>query len=151
MRPKHILAPSDFSHHSETAIKAAFELASQFDATLHLLHVLAEPVAAIAPEPMIVSVEPPEYYHESEIACLGALKELSEKFNSAHVQVKTAALWGSPIDSILDYASQNAIELIVISTHGRTGLSHILLASVAESIIRNAPCPVLTFREKSKD
>jgi nucleotide-binding universal stress UspA family protein len=151
MKPKHILAPSDFSHHSESAIKSAFELAEQFGATLHLVHVLAEPVSAIAPEPMIVASQPPEYYQESEKACLEALQKVSDTHNSGKVTIQKAALWGSPVESVLEYAARNPIDLIVISTHGRTGLSHVIMGSVAESIIRNAPCPVLTFRDKSKD
>lgn len=151
MKPKHILAPSDFSHHSEAAIKSAFELAEQFGATLHLVHVLAEPVSAIAPEPMIVASQPPEFYQESETACINALQQVADKFNAGQVKVQKAALWGSPVESVLEYASRNPIDLIMISTHGRTGLSHILMGSVAESIIRNAPCPVLTYRDKSKD
>ena len=55
--------------------------------------------------------------------------------------------WGSPVEAIVDYASEKKIELIVIATHGRTGLSHVLLGSVAERIVREAPCPVLTIRD----
>ncbi len=151
MRPKHILAPTDFSQHAEAAIKSAFELAEQFGATLHLVHSLAEPVAAIAPEPMIVAAPPPEFYEESEKSCLEALRKIADQLGSPKVNVVRAALWGSPVDTVLEYATRNPIDLIVISTHGRTGLSHVLLGSVAESIVRNAPCPVLTFRDKAKD
>lgn len=151
MKPKHILAPSDFSQHAETAVKSAFELAQQFGATIHLVHVLAEPVSAIAPEPMIVSSPPPEFYQESEKSCLEALQNVAADQNQPDVKVQTAALWGSPVESVLEYASRNPIDLIVISTHGRTGLSHVLLGSVAESIVRNAPCPVLTIRDTKHD
>ena len=151
MRPKHILAPTDFSHHAESAVKSAFELAEEFGATVHLVHTLAEPVSAIAPEPMIVAAPPPEFYQESEKSCLEALGNVAAKFGKPGLTVQKAALWGSPVDTVLEYAEREPIDLIVISTHGRTGLSHVLLGSVAESIIRNAPCPVLTIRDKKKD
>lgn len=151
MRPKHILAPTDFSHHAEAAVKSAFELAEQFDATVHLVHTLAEPVSAIAPEPMIVAAPPPEFYEESEKTCKEALQKVASQFGKPDTKVQTAALWGSPVDTVLEYAQREPIDLIVISTHGRTGLSHVLLGSVAESIVRNAPCPVLTLRDKKKD
>lgn len=151
MRPKHILAPTDFSHHAEAAVKSAFELAEQFGATVHMVHTLAEPVSAIAPEPMIVAAPPPEFYEESEKTCKEALQKVASQFGKPGVKVQTAALWGSPVDTVLEYAQREPIDLIVISTHGRTGLSHVLLGSVAESIVRNAPCPVLTLRDKKKD
>jgi nucleotide-binding universal stress UspA family protein len=62
--------------------------------------------------------------------------------------VVTAVRWGSPVESIVAYAIDQHIDLIVIATHGRTGLSHVLLGSVAERIVREAPCPVLTLRER---
>lgn len=151
MKPQQILAPFDFSNHAEASVKSAFELARQFGATLHLVHVLAEPVTAIAPEPMIVSAPPPEFYHESEQSCKTALERTIAGMNMPDVKVETAALWGSPVDAVLEYAAKHAIDLIVISTHGRTGLSHVLLGSVAESIVRNANCPVLTMRDTKRD
>lgn len=151
MKPTHILAPTDFSHHSESAVRSAFELAQHFGATVHLVHVLAEPVSAIAPEPMIVSSPPPEFYQESEKSCTEALQKVISEQNLPEVKVHTAVLWGAPVESVLEYAARNPIDLIVISTHGRTGLSHVLLGSVAESIVRNAVCPVLTFRDTKRD
>ena len=62
--------------------------------------------------------------------------------------VESAVRWDSPVEGIVDYAREAAIDLIVIATHGRTGLSHVLLGSVAERIVREASCPVLTIRSK---
>ena len=64
--------------------------------------------------------------------------------------VETAVRWESPVEGIVDYAREAAIDLIVIATHGRTGLSHVLLGSVAERIVREAPCPVLTIRDRDR-
>ena len=60
----------------------------------------------------------------------------------------TEARWGDPVDEIHAYASEHAVDLIVVATHGRTGLAHVLLGSVAERIVREAPCPVLSIRDK---
>ena len=65
--------------------------------------------------------------------------------------VVTAVRWGSPVESIVSYAVDHRIDLIIIATHGRTGLSHVLLGSVAERIVREAPCPVLTIRDRIAD
>jgi nucleotide-binding universal stress UspA family protein len=62
--------------------------------------------------------------------------------------VVRAVRWGSPVEAIVSYALDQAIDMIVIATHGRTGLSHVLLGSVAERIVREAPCPVLTIRNR---
>ncbi len=59
--------------------------------------------------------------------------------------------WGDAVDAIVGYARDHAIDLIVIATHGRTGLGHVLLGSVAERIVREAPCPVLTIRDRTRD
>ena len=58
--------------------------------------------------------------------------------------------WGSPVEAIVDYAQEQQIDMIVIATHGRTGLSHVLLGSVAERIVREATCPVLTIRDSHR-
>ena len=151
MKPTQILAPTDFSHHAEAAVKSAFELADQFGATVHLLHVLAEPVTAIAPEPIVVAAPPPEFYKEAEKSCLDALQKLVDEIGRPSVKVEKKVLWGSSVDGVLEYAAKNGIDLIVISTHGRSGLAHVLLGSVAESIVRHATCPVLTLRDTRKD
>jgi nucleotide-binding universal stress UspA family protein len=65
-------------------------------------------------------------------------------------RLETAVRWGDPIDSIHAYARDHAIDLIVVATHGRTGLGHVLLGSVAERILREAPCPVLTIRDRDR-
>jgi nucleotide-binding universal stress UspA family protein len=60
----------------------------------------------------------------------------------------TAVRWGTPVEEIVAYAREASVDLIVIATHGRTGLSHVLLGSVAERMIREAPCPTLTIRSR---
>jgi nucleotide-binding universal stress UspA family protein len=91
-------------------------------------------------------VMPPEFYQENEVRARETLTNLLDPAWGTPRALVTAVRWGSPVEAIVDYASEKKIELIVIATHGRTGLSHALLGSVAERILREAPCPVLTLR-----
>lgn len=140
-----ILAPTDFSEHAEEALRYACGLAERLGATLHLLHVLPD-VVPVGPDPMLAPGLPPDYYTDTENQSLEALgKTIRPEWGHAPA-VEVAVRWGGPVEGIVAYANDVAIELIVIATHGRTGLSHVLLGSVAERIIREAPCPVLTVR-----
>ncbi|GIW86903.1 MAG: universal stress protein A [Isosphaeraceae bacterium] len=146
-----ILAPTDFSQHAASGLRYACGLAERFEATLHLLHVLPEVIAPIGPEPMLVPTIPAEYYREAEQTALQALETALLPEFGKPAQVRRTVHWGDPVLAITQYAREQSIELIVISTHGRTGLSHVLLGSVAERIVREAPCPVLTVRDPRRD
>jgi nucleotide-binding universal stress UspA family protein len=140
-----ILAPTDFSAHSEQAVRFACGLAERLGAELHLLHVLSEILPA-GPDPLLMPVMPPEYYEENEERASETLGRLLQPAWGTPRSVVTAVRWGSPVEAIVAYAVDVKVDLIVIATHGRTGLSHVLLGSVAERIVREAPCPVLTIR-----
>lgn len=142
-----ILAPTDFSEHAAKAVRYACRLAERLDSELHLLHVLSEIVPA-GPDPMLAPVLPPEYYHETEEQSRIALAQLLEPAWGHPRGFQAAVKWGSSVEAIVEYARDLEIDLIVIATHGRTGLSHVLLGSVAERIVREAPCPVLTIRDR---
>jgi universal stress protein A len=129
---KSILAPTDFSPHSEQAVRYACRLAERLDSELHLLHVLSE----------IVPAGPDERAQET-------LDRSLDPSWGKPGKVTRAVRWGSPVESIVSYAVDHRVDLVIISTHGRTGLSHVLLGSVAERIVREAPCPVLTIRDRS--
>lgn len=144
---RNILAPTDFSKHSDSAVKYACGLAEAFGAKLHLLHVLAE-VLPVGPDPMLTPVLPPEYYHETEEGTREALAKLIDPTWGKPAAVETSVAWGSPVDVIVNWSGKPEIDLVVIATHGRTGLSHVLLGSVAERIVREARCPVLTVRDR---
>lgn len=147
---RQILAPTDFSKHSEGALRYACDLAETFGAGLHLLHVLSD-VMPVGPDPMLTAVLPPEYYRETEDVTKEALEKLVEPTWGKPASVSTAVAWGHAVDVVNDYAKHHGIDLIVIATHGRTGLSHVLLGSVAERIVREAPCPVLTIRDRTPE
>lgn len=120
---------SDFSSSSEAALGAAHDYAKHFGARLHLLHVVWPPADPV----------PPPVFKEIE-AELGAV-----------VPVLTAVESGAPAAEIVRYAERNRIDLIVVGTHGRTGVTRALLGSVAERVVRTAPCPVLTVpRERRR-
>jgi nucleotide-binding universal stress UspA family protein len=142
---KTILAPTDFSPHSERAVRYACALAERLGARLHLIHILSEIIPA-GPDPLLMPVMPPQFYQENEERAKETLLSLIKPEWGKPAAVVTAVRWGSPVDAMVDYSRELAIDLIVIATHGRTGLSHVLLGSVAERIVREAPCPVLTIR-----
>lgn len=141
---KRILLPTDFSDYSATATKYACELATRFDAELHLLHALEiQPASTPA---FVMGLAIPSYTHESQAAAEKALSRVLESQWSADRTVVHAIVEGSPKVEIIQYARKHDMDLIVLATHGRTGLSHVIMGSVAEAIVRTAPCPVLTVR-----
>lgn len=145
-----ILAPTDFSPHAERAVRSACELAERFGATLHLLHILPDIIAPIGPDPSLVTALPNEYYRQAEVDSLAALRKVVDPSWGTPAGTEAAVSWGDPVDGITSYAREHDIDLIVVATHGRTGLSHVLLGSVAERIVRESPCPVLTIRNREK-
>jgi nucleotide-binding universal stress UspA family protein len=146
---KRVLAPTDFSGHSEHAVRYACSLAERFEAELHLVHILSEIIPA-GPDPLLMPVMPPQFYEESERRAKETLRHLLRPAWGKPASVTTAVRWGSPVEAIVDYCKELAIDLLVIATHGRTGLSHVLLGSVAERIVREGPCPVLTIRDSPR-
>lgn len=139
---KRILVPIDFSLHSRRALAFAAEWAARFGSEVSLLHVI-EPVNAygiLAAEPMVV---PLPDYHEQARAELAKLAQTGFP-DAAKVSVHLRD--GVPYDEITKAAHDLAADLIIIPTHGRTGLSHVLLGSTAERVVRHASCPVLTLR-----
>ncbi len=140
---KQILVPTDFSVCSDAAVKYARALAGAFDATLHLLHVVQDPytqpwAAEAFPAPL---GEMLEQWQEQARQRLATLVPDGEKGRS-----RMATVVGSPFYEIVRYAMEQQIDLIVIGTHGRGPLGHMLLGSVAEKVVRKSPCPVLTVR-----
>jgi nucleotide-binding universal stress UspA family protein len=138
-----ILCATDFSAPSRVALTSAAELAVQFDSALTLVHVYQLPVFG-TPEagpgsPFRVAVK--------DLAAreMGEWKREAEQLARRHVAV--VCLEGVAWDLIVRYAHDHAHDLTVVGTHGRTGIQHMLLGSVAERIVRHATCPVLVVRE----
>jgi nucleotide-binding universal stress UspA family protein len=135
-----ILIPTDFSEHSRQASKYACELAKRFIAELHLLHVV-QPL--VLPESGGLLPQDEVDWEEGRKKDLEELKEPG--FEHATRVIRTVQT-GTPFVEIVRYARDNDIDLIVMGTHGRTGLMHALIGSVAERVVRKSPCPVLTVR-----
>ncbi len=142
---KRILVPTDFSDCSKHAQRYACAFADQFDAELHLVHVLQE-VIWFAPEMGSATPSLGNYQQELRDSAEQSLVKVLDPEWAAEKSVVRSIREGTPFVEIIRYAKEHDIDLIVMATHGRTGLSHILLGSVAERVVRKAPCPVLTVR-----
>lgn len=135
-----VLCPTDFSDVSTRAEAYAVSLARHYGATLHLLHV-DPPMPIMAPYGEIpVDVRLFEVQREQAEADLAAARQ---RAHAAGVPVETALTGGQPAREILDRTKEGEIDLVVLGTHGRGGVEHMLLGSVAEKVLRKAPCPVL--------
>ncbi len=137
-----ILVPTDFSPPSDRALDYARDLAHQFHASLHLLHVVNRPLLAegLAAEASL-----------SDGAAMGSevVEDAQRRLRKQAPEAASAdVVFGYAARSIVEHASRLGIDLIVMGSHGRTGIAHVLLGSVAEAIVRTAPCPVLTVRER---
>lgn len=143
---KTILCATDFSEPSKDALACARELARNMDATLHLVHVVIDPSS----EPWTAEAFAlplgdliPQWQDEARRDLLLALPP--EERDS----VVVATPVGAPYAAIIQYAKDQHVDLIVMGTHGRGALSHLLLGSVAERVVRKAPCAVLTVPHKA--
>lgn len=139
--PTRILCPIDFSPAARAALDVAATLASRFDASIDVLHVWSPPVVVTFDAALVPSAEGMTAYVESLHANLdGALANVARprRFVRRHL------VQGTPAEEILEFAERERSELVVMGTHGRTGLPHVLLGSVAEKLVRTAKVPVLT-------
>ena len=139
MSMKKILFPTDFSTASDAALVHAENLAKQSSAELLILHIEEPPLAYGGGE---------LYYGLPEPSSERILKMLSDVCPSdPQLSFKHRLVMGDPATEIVRVAEEEQAELIVLGTHGRTGLSRILMGSVAEAVVRHAPCPVLIYRQ----
>jgi universal stress protein A len=142
----HILVPVDFSEHSESAIRYATMLAERLGGTAELLHVVEDPFVSGAWSAEAFSPNIPELVDQIVADARLRLDALKAAAASEIVTLTANVVTGQPARAITDRAREGAFDLIVMGTHGRTGLSHLFLGSVAERVVRTAPCPVLTVR-----
>jgi len=135
-----ILLPTDGSESMESVVDHAIELARAHDATLHALYVAN--TASLSDLPMESSWEnvSAALHRQGEVA----IEDIEEK--AGDVAVETTILEGSPSKEIVDYAEENDIDVVVMGTHGRSGVDRLLLGSVAERVLRSSPAPVLAIR-----
>jgi len=142
---KRILCPLDFSEYSDYAMRYAALLALKFEAHLTLLHVVA-PI--LVPLPGDALVPPMRQADIADIAdaCKERLAQAAGDLSAQGVAVACQVTNGVPYLEILRAAEESHADLIVMGTHGRSGLAHLMIGSVAERVVRKAPCPVLTVK-----
>ena len=141
---KKILVPVDFSEPSRTALRAACGIARRYGAQITLLNVYQIPGFVYPDGFMPASPDTMRELIEQTETALATQKASAERDGVASVVTKASE--GAPFAEILGEAEAGAYDLIVMGTHGRTGLSHTFLGSVAENVVRRALCPVLTVR-----
>ncbi|MGE3453861.1 MAG: universal stress protein [Kofleriaceae bacterium] len=143
--PRTILVATDFSELADEGLAYAVDLASRLDATIHLLHVITVPIMGMAEIGMAYGAVTMEATTKEAQAVLdGLVARYRERAAIAAPRLEV----GDPRDVIDRIAEEINADLIVMGTHGRRGVRRVLLGSVAESVVRSAPCPVLTLRPK---
>jgi len=140
MPAQHILVPIDFSPNAEHAFDYALTLAHTLQARLTLVHVIDPlPVGSI-------EIMPFTYLHDLEAKITDLMTTYRDRVTAAGLQSDFVIVHGVPFQRIIETARTAHVDLIILGTHGRTGLSHVLLGSVAERVVQHAPCPVLVVR-----
>jgi universal stress protein A len=143
-----VLVPIDFSDCSRKALQYAVPLAQQFSASLLLVYVM--PVHYYVGSefgPLDVPLPEVELLRKSE----AKLTQLAERELADRVVAECRVLRGQPVHELVRVAREEAVDLILLSTHGHTGFKHVLLGSVAENVMRYASCPVLVVREHQRE
>ena len=143
-----VLVPTDFSEASQVALEYAVAVAEAFEASLHLLHVVERLPSDVWQSSSAV---PAGLYEEVERGAREGVNRLLTEQQRTRLRVQSAVQAGKPFLEIIRYARDHDIDLIVMGTHGRGPVVQLLMGSVAEKVVRKAPCPVLTVRPPQHD
>jgi nucleotide-binding universal stress UspA family protein len=146
MSTQHFLVPIDFSAYADQALDYAIALAQKLPARLTLVHVIHIIPLGIAEGGAPL---PPTYLETLEADVRQNLETYRQRVEDAGLEGAVMTLHGIPFQAIIDVARDERVDMIIMGTHGRTGLKHVLLGSVAEKVVRLAPCPVLITRGPS--
>ena len=141
-----ILVPTDFSETADVALDYAKQLATKMGASLHLLHVFTDPYAVAGCAPEVYAAVPPDARERARNEANERLVERLDSDEEQRFRGTRGIVRGLTAPQIVAYADSQDIDLIVMGTHGRRGVAHLLLGSVAEHVVRTASCPVLTIR-----
>jgi universal stress protein A len=148
-----ILVPVDFSAPSKRALDMALTIASRYQASIELMHAVDFPSDMLPDNVSVAGAAPmtfEHYAHEgAEREMKSLLDSMAEELSHAGVTVTSRIVRGEAAEAIVELVTKEHHDLVVMGTHGRTGLDHILLGSVAERVVRRSPSPVLTTREAS--
>jgi nucleotide-binding universal stress UspA family protein len=142
---RRILVPTDFSKSSANALTYAVAFAEKFGAEILLLHVVQD-LALFIPEAVLVAPPPAPPVEQFAAAARTALERVIGELQQPGLTIRPEVVEGTPYEEIVRFARERDVDLIVIGTHGHTGLAHILLGGVTDKVVRRAPCPVLTVR-----
>ena len=146
---KNVLVATDFSEPSVVAMAYGRDLARSYGAALHVLHVVEDVLIRYGPEVGIIS---PSVQVDLEATARRDLDATITDDDRGTLKVVSAVeTHGSIPNGIVDYAKRQQIDLIVVGTHGRGAMKQLLMGSVAERVVRTAPCPVLAVRERERD
>jgi nucleotide-binding universal stress UspA family protein len=140
-----VLVATDFSENAQPAIDAAITVAKTFGADLHVVHAFQTPVPIVSPYEVVV---PDGFLEQARDSAARSLLAVEEKVKSEGLAVTTHLTEVPAAPSIVRVAEKVDADLVVVGTHGHTGIKHIVLGSVAERTLRLAPCSVLTVKPK---
>lgn len=158
---KRILCPVDLSSFSLEALKLAARIAEASKATLYLLHVIDNPFddlymsALTEADPALIELYKSEPLRRSQFLAAATrhsevlLKQFCHDTVESVPKVRYIVESGDPFENILDVAETRRVDLIVLATHGRTGIKRLIIGNVAEKVVRHAPCPVLTIKPRA--
>jgi nucleotide-binding universal stress UspA family protein len=141
-----VLVATDFSPASDAALDFAKTLATRFGASLHVLHVLEDPYVTGAFAAEIYAPPPPGLRESWLRSAEGTMATLVTEADTTAFMITTDVVFGPIARTIVERAAQIGADVIVMGTHGRGGVAHLLMGSVAERVVRTAGCPVLTTR-----
>jgi universal stress protein A len=144
-QPQRIVIATDFSAPATLALERSIELARHFDAELHITHVFSLPIPIVGVYDFSI---PETGIQEARLAATRRLDEAEEKARAAGVQAVTHLVSSPTEQGISELARRVGADWIVVGTHGHTGLKHVVLGSVAERVVRHAPCSVLVIRDE---
>lgn len=145
---KKILCPVDFSEFTGDVVTYAADISKQYGAELHVLHVIPNLTyftpyeSFLTPENLVAM----EKNIQDEVD-----RDFKKVLSKVGVDVRKVVRTGVAFVEIIDYAKTEGIDLIVMGTHGRSGIEHILIGNVAEKVVRKSPCPVMTIRPRGKE
>lgn len=150
LAPKKILWPTDFSELSLLAGQYARAMSKQYGAEMHIIHVIPPPlspdVGVLLPADAGMPTAEPKLLDSTR----AGIKTLIDRHFDGDANIVAKSFFGNPWPTICDYARDQNIDLIVVGTHGRTGVSHVLIGSTAERIVQHAPCAVLTIKRQGR-
>lgn len=147
IRISRILFPTDFSEPARQAQKYAMELADRFQSELHLIHIVPEVFMPLPDASTSWTMPITNQQIDVDTASKRLQEEIDRSWADRHQIIRKVEI-GHPVEAIIAYAKTHDIDLIVVGTHGHTGLSHLLLGSNAEKVVRLSTCPVLTIHPK---